>query len=410
VNVERYAWLTIPVLAVLGSGLASLLWRARQDRRIGRNLSMLLVGLLLPAGVVYLTSLPRETFFYSPQLAPRYLLILAPASYVLLAWGIRRLAAPRPLRLLALAIAALAALYGLWSYYPARVLSDDYKSLANTLHAYQRDDDAVVLYTDKDWPVFAYYHPGEWFKIPHALQITPAEAQAHLEPVWSTHDGVWLVVTPYAGASDAQGEIPRWLNERAARVTEHRFDDKVLRFYARTEARARLAGMLREGVKPPHPLTDITDLAVGYEQALHTCRNGDTVHLFLYRRAGAPPVRIGLALQSDPGALTGPGIDVPGLTQTEDHLVRQQADLPVLPDVPPGRYVFSIETATGAAATFGRLTVRPWPSAATSSRDVSIASPLEVDFADGVHLLGYDLEQRTTTWSSGACNPAVPCT
>ena len=82
-------------------------------------------------------SLPRETFFYSPQLAPRYLIVFAPAFYALLAWGIsalggQRLWPRRAARLLRVVLSLLvlgAAVYGLWSYYPERILIDDYKSL-----------------------------------------------------------------------------------------------------------------------------------------------------------------------------------------------------------------------------------------------------------------------------------------
>ena len=72
-HVERYAWLTLPLLVVFCGALGALLWRERRDWRVARNAALLLLGLLLPAAVVYLVSLPRETFFYSPQLAPRYL-------------------------------------------------------------------------------------------------------------------------------------------------------------------------------------------------------------------------------------------------------------------------------------------------------------------------------------------------
>ena len=64
----------------------------------------------------------------------------------------------------AAALVVAGAVWGLARYYPERILTDDWKSLVATLRAYGRADDAVVLYTDKDWPVFSYHYPGQWQK------------------------------------------------------------------------------------------------------------------------------------------------------------------------------------------------------------------------------------------------------
>ena len=411
VNVESYWWLTLPVLAVTLAGLASLLWRTRREWRVGRDVALLLLGLLLPAAVVYLVSLPRETFFYSPQLAPRYLLLYAPAFYVLLAWGLSRLGKSQhwPLRAISTVVVVGAAGYGLWEYYPGRILKDDYKSLAATLHAYQRPGDAVVLYTDKDWPVFAYHHPGQWWKVPHALRLTPEAAAAYVSPIWKDHEGIWLVITPYAGVNDPQGEVPAWLATRAVDVVEHRFTDKVLRFYARTQGRARTAQELSPGARPPYPLQSASGSGtrlVGYEHRVREYRPGDTIHLFLYwqRSRGSKQ-----AVANLPVSLVGGGREreltsghgqtwkrveaaVPDVSSSEAP-VRQQIDLAIPPDAPGGRYTFAVgPLAEGTTLFFGRISLRPWRRPTLSAADVAIAHPLEAVFGDGVRLLGYDLE------------------
>jgi hypothetical protein len=415
VDVETYRWLTLPVLGIFLVGLGALFWRARHDWRAGRNVGMLLLGLLLPAGVVYLVSLPRQTFFYAPQLAPRYLLIFAPAFYVLCAWGVSALTRGR-LWMVGVASAAIivgVAWYGLGAYYTGRTMRDDYRSLATTLDAYQRPEDAVVLYTDKDWPVFAYYHPGRWWGVPHAQPVTPAYADSYLTPIWSEHEGIWLVVTPYAAVNDPRGEIVAWLSERAGQVVEHRSADKVLRFYARTEQRALTAHLPSPGAWPSRALSIELDRALrlsGYDQPVNAYQDGDTIHLFLYWRAASDGERAStrvevslldwsgqmwqraeMALPGDP-----PGGNAGSQGCRGETFCRQQVDLAIPPDAPRGTYAFAVRSMpNGEMFRFGRVLVRESGHTALSVTDIHIAHLTRADFGDGIRLLGYDTETET---------------
>ena len=91
---------------------------------------------------------------------------------------------------LVLLLAALAvvciAVYGLWQYYPARVLEDDYKAVELTLEAYRGAGDAVVLYTDRDWPVFDYHHPEDWLGIPNGQWMTSETAGQWAAAFWAS--------------------------------------------------------------------------------------------------------------------------------------------------------------------------------------------------------------------------------
>jgi hypothetical protein len=312
------------------------------------------------------------------------------------------------------------AAYGLWTYYPERILVDDYKSLAATLRAYERADDAVVLYSDRDWPVFAYHHPGPWHKIPHALRMTPENARAYLAPLWETHQGVWLVVTPYAGINDPQGEVQAWLAARAAGTVEHRFADKVLRFYARTAERAEAAWQLVPGFRPPQLLQVTLGPGVqlaGYEQPVPEYRNGDTIHLFLHLEGQGSEQQAVAVLEAS--LVKGPeGRDPPSGGEpcsdprawnrfrsplpeslARERLARYQVDLVVPPDMPVGRYAFALRPLPGEEAVcFGDFALRPWPRtspANVSVNEAAITRPLEVDFDDGVRLLGYDIGADT---------------
>jgi 4-amino-4-deoxy-L-arabinose transferase-like glycosyltransferase len=403
VNVERYAWLTVPVLAVFLTGLAALGGYARHEWRVGRNVTLFLLGLLLPAGVVYLVSLPRERFFYSPQLAPRYLIVFAPAFYTLLAWGTARLGRHRRWAVgVAMSVIAIASAYGLWTYYPERILVDDYKSLTSTLRAYQQAGDAVVLYTDRDWPVFVYHYTGPWHKVPYALQMTPQAAEDYMSAVWESHDGIWLVVTPYAAVSDPQGAVPAWLQERALAVAEHRFADKVLRFYARTPQRAQTASALSPDAAPPVALQALFQNGarlIGYGQAVQAYRNGDTIHLFLYWEGGQADIDGQVCLVQDDRKRREVekcvDMTIPGTAQGQRS--RRQVDLAVPPDAAGGRYMFTVQSLTEESQEvwFGHISLRPLRQHTLTASDVTIPHRAETDFGDGVRLLGYDLQLQS---------------
>jgi 4-amino-4-deoxy-L-arabinose transferase-like glycosyltransferase len=404
-NVEQYAWLTVPLLILFAGGLAMLLWRGLKDSQAGHALGLLVLAILLPAGVVYLVSLPRSTFFYAPQLAPRYLLLFAPAFYVLAAWGASALGERTHYAVGVASTAAFVAvaIYGLSSYYPGRILRDDYKSLAATLRAYEQSDDAVLLYTDKDWPVFAYHYPGEWQKVPYAQQITQQWAADYVSGVWEQHGGIWLVVTPYAGINDPQGWVPRWIEEHALAIDEHRFGDKVLRFYARTEERASGIGVFGGNAPVPRPTSGSLASGVqivGYEQAVDMFRPGDMVHLFLHWQrnelAASPSFalllvdRSGRVLKEEEGAVPQAGNR--GKVVRQQGVVRQQVDLVVPSDAPEGKYHFLVRSPDGRdVSEFGDLYVVTREAAALGPEDVTISHPYEVMLGDRIRLLGYDV-------------------
>ncbi|MBN1642403.1 MAG: glycosyltransferase family 39 protein [Anaerolineae bacterium] len=400
-EVERFGWLTLPLLVTFTAGVAALLWSARRRWRTARDAGVLLIGLLLPAAVVYVVSLPRSTFFYSPQLAPRYLLVFAPAFYVLFAWGAAAIGqlSRRWISGVLVAFAVAAGVYGLSSYYPARMIRDDYKSLAATLHAFVRDSDRVVLYTDKDWPVFAYHHPGPWQGVPHAQQITVEWADAFLAPLWDAGEGVWLVVTPYAGINDPAGRVPEWLAEHAVGLTEYRYGDKALRFYARTDQRARLAHTpVVSGARaaPPVQIALPTGATLHrVERTVDTYYAGDTVHLFLYWQWEGERARetaFEVAARDAGGQVVG---SVSGALSRRSlsGVERQQVDLYLPADVEPGTYALEVrEEDGGVLGKLCQISVRDSSAAMLTAADVVIPHRLNVLFADDIRLLGYDLE------------------
>jgi hypothetical protein len=285
------------------------------------------------------------------------------------------------------------ALVGLWPYYPGRVLVDDYPSLAGTIDAYRQPDDAVILYTDTDWPIFAYHYPESWRGVPHLWTITPQTAADYLAPIWETHEAVWLATTPYSAAGDPQRHLPTWLADRAKAMRAFSYKDMALTLYARTDERAATADRLAQAA-PPEPL-DIAlpsgGRVLGYGQAARDFKSGDAIHLFLYYRGGEQ-------IDAEAGLIDA-GNQVWGMTPISlppaPENARRQVDVIVPPEAPSGRYRFYILDVNGRPAPFGELTIRRRQTDYLFDDDVTIANRVDAPFGDGIRLLGYDLAADT---------------
>ncbi len=427
VDVVSYARLTIPAFIAFVVGIFALLRHIRGRPRHAyrtRDFVLLLTVLLLPIIIVYILSLPRQGA-YAPPFNPRYLVIFSSFYSILLAWGlasIKRLrdwetkrvegrslpVSQSPSLLISTGAAVLlaavvvyAALVGLRPYYPGRVLVDDYKSLVNTIEAYKQPADVVVLYTDTDWPIFDYHHPEPWRGVPHLWTITPETADAFLAPLWQSHEGLWLVTTPYSAAGDPQRHLPAWLGERAAAAREFSYDDMALHFFARTAERAATA----DTVAADHSFEPL-DLEIeagvrlaGYQQAVHDFKSGDIIHLFLYTQSESEQeIGLEVGLLDREGQMWGvTAVALPA----SSTLARQQIDLLVPPELPTGDYMFYAVTTADVAATaenivrFGRATINQRQTAFLTAEDVSISNRLDAPFAEGITLLGYDVANHT---------------
>jgi hypothetical protein len=450
-DVNNYTPLTLPVFVIFLAGLAVLIAAMRRQAgkaryRRARDLTLLLTVLLLPVAIVYVLSLPKQDV-YAPPFSPRYLVIFTSFYSILLSWGLVTFAhmiagrlsresrgaalvgeySPTTLEqrsggarknlpisqspnlqspisglfstvgwgaaALLAGVIVYASLVGLRTYHPGRVLIDDYKSLVDTIEAYKQPGDVVVLYTDTDWPIFAYHYPESWRGVPHLWTMTPEMAGSFLTPLWNTHQGLWLVTTPYSAIADPQRHVPLWLEERAEAARGFLFKDMALHFYARTPERAETAGVLAS-VQPFHTLeVDIgNDVRLaGYQQAAHDFKSGDTIHLFLYTQGNQETaVEVGLMDEQDQMWATSP------ITlQSAPDLARQQVDLPVPPEARTGEYRFYVRDTQGNVTRFGRAHISQKQTPLLTAGDVKITNRLDVSFDDGITLLGYDLATST---------------
>lgn len=399
--VESFAPLTLPLALAVGGGLlwlaGSALRRADAARsptayRIERNLTLLMTGLALPGLFIFLLSLPGRAFLYTPPIAPRYFMLFVSAYTVLTAWSVARLGAGRrwPLGAVVGAWAVGGALYGLALYYPGRILQDDYQALADTLHAYQQPQDAVVLYTDVDWPTFDFYAGPGWWGIPSSWQLTAEQAAAYLTPIWEEHAGVWLATMPYALASDPQGAVPAWLAAQAAQHITYELGDKALTFYARTGERAAALTQLAPGHTPRQSLDLLLAdgwRLVGYDQPAPVYESGQLLHLALYWEAGATaPAPRRLLVQDAAGQVW---IEAAVTAPTAGDNPRQIISLRTPPEAPDGLYQLVMAPEQ---LVIGQVEIRQKERAILRRGEVPIPIPYAVSFDQGLQLLGYDLD------------------
>lgn len=397
-DLERYLPWAVVVVVVMIAGLSVAQLSARRSSAQIGGLVMLLSGLLLPALFVYVVSLPTFGFIYARPLAPRYLLPLSACFYALLAGAVVALWRAQPwVGRAALALVVAVAASGLWSFYPGRARRDDYAAIALTLEAHRRPEDAVVLYVDRDWPIFVAHYPGERRDIAYGAALDDATAEMLLASLWETSEALWLVTTPEALPADPQQAIPRWLEARAVVSETVIAGENSLTFYARTEARAALRYVVTPDFTPPIRIG--RDVGAGGRLAgasipLPRYRTGDTLRLAL---TWAPPPDQAVTVEIDGPVQRTFDQTPPSLPQSHDQnrALRQQFSIPIAPDLPGGRYKVTARVSdTAPRVAIGSFTVIQRAAGA----EVNLAEiPHQVDYQFGsqIHLIGYKLSAST---------------
>jgi hypothetical protein len=366
---------------------------------------MFVLGLVLPALVVYVVSLPIH-LYYAPRLAPRYLLPLSICFYTLLGWGLAVLARKRRrVAILGSAVVVTVALSGLVPLYPGRARRDDYVSVAATLQAHIHPDDAVILHTDKDWPIFSAHYAGTWHGVPYGAPVEKATVQRVVAPLWDSSDGVWLVITPDALRTDPDSSVSTWLETRAAASRSWHFGETALFLYARTHARAErlydLSPDLRiadsENRTRYSPVTAGARL-VGAETSMPRYMSGDTVQLFLTWDP-PPDKRVGVQLHWDGDLAVRKTVTVPAPQPAHNTPTRQHVAVPLTTDLPGGRYRLTaqVEGVDGPPLEVARFTLVRRSSAAQIEAGTlvpgDITHPLDLLLGEQIRLLGYDLRE-----------------
>jgi mannosyltransferase len=249
---------TVVFLLLAGVGVLGSVLR---DRRSLDGVFFTVAYLLIPILLLYLVVRDR------PKFAPRYVLMAAPAFYLLAAAGLRALwprrtdfALWRPIGVVAV-VAALTTLLGMAYrvdrrvYFDPTYARDDFRGVANYLENQVGQDEAVLLLSGHSFPVFEYYYDRDnWFPIPQETNPSPSvidpvtlEIAEELDRLSATYHGLWVVLWQDEVA-DPNGTLLALLDREAeALPISTEFHDVGLRHY-------RLSSDSFFGADIQHPL------------------------------------------------------------------------------------------------------------------------------------------------------------
>ncbi|MBN1246697.1 MAG: hypothetical protein JXC32_03525, partial [Anaerolineae bacterium] len=308
------------------------------------------------------------------------------------------------------AIAIAAALVGLSTFYTGRARRDDYVTIAEILRCHRHPTDAVLLYVDRDWPIFAAHYAGPRHDLPYGASLSdPATVETTLAPIWETASAVWLVSTPESLQADPLQAVPQWLATRSAVARTLVDGENTLTLYTRSELDDRVRETILPGTTLPTRIATAHSL-VGAHLPLPRYRTGDIVHLGLY---WIPPVPANVQVTVDNGTSRVQYEVAP--PSADRNIARSQVDIPLTADLSGGSYAITVDVPGYAPALVGEPTLvgtfrliastveAPGVVAATSishRTDVRFAAPnggspgglTPVGF---IELVGYDLPKAT---------------
>ena len=400
--VERYTWLVVPFFALVA---VALLW-ARQRNTVqcsaGTALSadrptafLLSLFLIVPPALVYALTRPRG-LFYAPRVEARYLVLFAPAFYLLLAWSLTVLAdRARWLGIVALVFVSGAFLWTLPGQYAGRYLRDEHQTMVRIIASYAEPGDAVLLVSGSRYPIFGYYYgrlPADAvrpvvYELPqHVPAIDADNVEDELAPLAAAHRRLWLAQVN-APMQDPQGFASQWLDHRFAKVLSFGFAHNALSLYAPVGA---VAQVHPENLKPEQALNQALGngaVLKGYDLPTHEFRPGDSVRLALYYSApkdSSVQVRM---LDEQGRALEERILVLPAASPMGRH----QLDFQVHNRTPPGSYHFQItgvDSQAGSLDSFGSLRIAATRPLETNQKP---EAALAVSLEDGIDFLGFTL-------------------
>ncbi len=401
-EVGRYLLYVAPFVATTLAGLATLAWqRQREEPGLpGGQVALLLWGAVLSLPlVVYALTRPRH-LFYTPRVEARYMLLFAPAFFALLAWSVVRLGRRAP----ALGLAALAACLGtmvafLPGYYAGRYLRDEMQTTARILGTYARPGDVILLISGDRYPLFHYYYgravPLERqvpvIELPKSDCFTADNVAAELGAATAGRRRFWVAAVEM-GIQDPQSLSLPWLDRHFRRALTHEAGYNALILYddAATPLRAE-----RSRLAPQRPLAvQGSGLELlGYDLAGHEYRANDPVDLGFYYVA-QEPVQAEVQWRRDSGE--------PLATVTQDWAAttpaaaRAAVRFAVAPWYRGGGTYFLLRWRPASGEGPQPSLRLPGPcilAAPGQPRADRIADPLDVTFAGGIRLRGFDLHR-----------------
>lgn len=405
-HIERYIWLVVPFFLVIGAAMV-LVWRSRSSAEAGATLRplanqvafLLLLFLLIPPLVVYALTRPRG-LFYAPNVEARYLVLFAPAFYLLLAWS--AVVLYRRAKWLGYGTLAFVLAIFLWAlpvHYQGRYLRDEHQTMVRTIAAYAQPGDAVLLVSGNRYPVFEYYYgrlpdgpvrPPVYSVPQRSLQFMEDNVEQELVPLAAVHPRLWLAQVN-APMQDPEGLVEEWLDQRYARTLSIGFAHNALTLYAPAGQLADVnPGNLAPQYALSEPLAPGAEL-LGYDLPTREFRSGDTIRLALYHASQAQSRIVVRLTDEQERVLERRELEWPPAQSVK----RQQLDFRVYSHTPAGLYHFEIEdkaSGLGRPISFGRLKIaRTEPLPSSGPPPVVSTALLE----GGIELLGYQLADES---------------
>jgi len=384
--------LRVLFLLILGAAALPQLWARPPVRRLASR--QMLLNLVIPPALIYALSLTKAAELFAPKFDSRYLLIFAPFAFLGLGWGLKQWARQRALGLILVGGTMLIHINLLPGYYAGRHPTADLPALMKTLTNLARPSDGVLLYTDKDWPVFEYYNHQRtmWVGLPSQANLSSEEVASRVDPLASTHTAVWVVRTPDAITLDPQGAILTRLAETHPLAADLPFGRYRLQLFT---AEQRPTDQLAASPEPQVRLRrDVYLLAplklIGYDLPVREVAAGDyfPVSIYLENPPSSPTAEISLQLRDARGTVLretkrplSPGADF--VTEA----------LPISASWAGGRYQLRLAIrradASGTdefALDLASITVRPVN--ATGSPPEPLVNPRQDNFGDLIRLEG----------------------
>jgi 4-amino-4-deoxy-L-arabinose transferase-like glycosyltransferase len=423
--------LTIPLLAAALLVIAGLLSLAAGRIGMGalRNrwsAALLTLWLGLPLASMFALGLYREAYL-------KFLLVATPAVTLLLACG---LLAPLPvaprgtqqaipsrahrsrqaryalrcLQLVAAVLILVPSILALNSYYTGSAYArDDYRGIAEYIHAVGRPGDAILLNAPGQQEVFGYYYQGDLpvYPLPEGRPLDQAATESALVEMAQPGERVFAILWA-TDESDPERFIEGWLDTHAYKATDSWHGNVRLVVYAVPEQAPQTPEQVLN-VPLQDPETGDEIALLGYSLLNDRLAAGDIAQLTLFWQADRTPGRrykAFLHVLDGANHIVGQRDAEPGggarLTDgwPPGEVIMDNYGLPIHPATPPGEYRVEVgmyDPETGQRLLAPGEQGQIWLEPLTVERPSSPApiAALGMHHADGAEfgelaLLGYD--------------------
>lgn len=367
-DVGRYR---LPALLVVGALVGGVVLLRRKTSPAGHArqlwaLALLGSSVLLMPLIIWALSQPRA-FFYNPRVEARYLLPLAPAFYVLLAWSLRGwLKLSSKLRYLGWLFCAGIVGLMVWSlpqHFSSRYLRDNDLTLSRIIWTHAQPGDALALVSGDRYPIFTLSYeraPAPETRPPITRlpqsppPLTETTAAIELGALAAEHPRIWLVQLE-RNLEDPEGQAEAWLLAHTRRILHVEFGYNALSLFSAVDEEP----LVPLWNTPPQTLLaqDLGERGalLGYDLPTTEFRPLDDVRLGLYLQA-EEPLTLTVTLRGEDGTIADNTTILVAPTP-EGKARYHQVRFTIQPYTPAQPYSFEVSAPNGVTARFGQLRV-----------------------------------------------------